>query len=176
MTMIKTNLFVCRLGGGKSNNTKMSNRQNSLSYNPSPNAPDNDDDYSEQDYQIAEIDDQNDGDVIYVRWSVPHQQAYMYSVVDRPTQWVHHNWTIRKTIEIGLGPSMRAGETFLIENMTSNFVIVHRERVDDDDEAIMESLDPWNSQNGHRQRVNETLDQTWHSSAANKIMYMFNVR
>ena len=140
-----------------------------------PLAPRNNSAYSDQDYQLAEFEDLNDGDMIYVRWSVEHQRAYMYSTLDRPTQWVH-DWTIRKTVEIGMGPNLGRRAAFDAYDIEGNFVIIHRERLDDDDEAIMESLDPWNSQNGHRQRVNETLDQTWHSSAANKIMYMFNVR
>jgi hypothetical protein len=135
-----------------------------------PDAPLTDYEYSDTDYKIAEFEDLNDGDIIYVRWSVAHQQAYMYSDLDRPTQWVLPHWTIRRTIEIGLGMN-RDGEWF---NVDSNLVIIHRERPDQAGDPQMETLDPDNDADWVK--IEDILKQTWNSYGGNKIMVMFSVR
>lgn len=150
----------------------MSNRQPPSSYNPSPEAPFNNSAYSDDDYQIAEFEDMNDNDVIYVRWSVPDKQAYMYSELDRPTQWVHKNWTIKKTIEVGLGMGHRIEEYDF--DIPTNFVIIHRERLDDHGEATINSLDPDNDIEWLN--IERILDSRWNSYAANKIMFICSLR
>jgi len=67
----------------------MSNRQPPSSYNPSPEAPFNNSAYSDDDYQIAEFEDMNDNDVIYVRWSVPISRRTCTRILIGLTQWVH---------------------------------------------------------------------------------------
>ena len=142
--------------------------------NDPPEAPDFDSDFSHNDYVIANFEDMNDDDDVYVRWSVAHQRAYMYSRLDRPTQWVQDHWTLRKTIEVGLGYSWSGDEAFDIRDMPSNFVIIHREMPDANGEATMEHLDPYIP--GDAARVNEILDRPMSCPAPNKIMYMFSVR
>ena len=137
---------------------------------PPPVAPQDNCYYSDIDYKIAEFEDLNDDDIIYVRWSVAHQQAYMYSDLDRPTQWVLPHWTIRRTIEIGLGRD-RAGEWFDID---SQFVLVHRERPDRDGDPQMETLDPDNDADWIK--IENILGQTWNSYGGNKIMALFSAR
>lgn len=139
-----------------------------------PEAPDFDSDFSHNDYVIANFEDMNDDDDVYVRWSVAHQRAYMYSRLDRPTQWVQDHWTLRKTIEVGLGYSWSGDEAFDIRDMPSNFVIIHREMPDANGEATIEHLDPYIP--GDAARVNEILDRPMSCPAPNKIMYMFSVR
>lgn len=137
---------------------------------PPPAAPQDNCYYTDIDYKIAEFEDLNDDDIIYVRWSVAHQQAYMYSDLDRPTQWVLPHWTIRRTIEIGLGMN-REGEWFDID---SQFVLVHRERLDQDGDPQMETLDP--DSDADWATIEDILKQTWNSYGGNKIMAMFSVR
>lgn len=139
-----------------------------------PEAPECDSDFSQNDYAIANFEDMNDDDDIYVRWSVAHQRAYMYSRLDRPTQWVQDHWTLRKTIEVGLGYSWSGDEAFDIRDMPSNFVIIHREMLDADGEVTMERLDPDTPNDAAR--INEILDSPMSCPAPNKIMYMFSVR
>ena len=150
----------------------MSNYQNHSRYDPSPEAPINNCAYSDTDYQIAEFEDMNDNDIIYVRWSVPHHRAYMYSELDRPTQWVHNNWTIRKTIEVGLGMGHRVDEYDF--EIPTNFVTIHREMLDDSGEATIITLDPDNDIDWLK--IEGVLDSHWNSYAANKIMFMCSVR
>jgi len=138
---------------------------------PPPVAPRNNSAYSDQDYQLAEFEDLNDGDVIYVRWSVEHQRAYMYSTLDRPTQWVH-DWTIRKTVEIGMGPNLRPRLAFDAYDIEGNFVIIHRELPDADGDPTMVTLDA----DYEHDEVEKYLDHKMESYAANKIMFMFSVR
>lgn len=135
-----------------------------------PPAPLYNNDYSDTDYQVAIFEDLNDGDTVYVRWSSAHQQAYMYSDLDRPTQWVSPNWTIRRTIEIGLGMD-REGEWFEIE---SNFVVIHRERPHPDGTPQMDVLNP--DVDADYVKINDIIGQKWNSYTANKILLMFNVR
>lgn len=142
--------------------------------NNPPEAPELDSDFSQNDYAIANFEDMNDDDDIHVRWSVEHQRAYMYSRLDRPTQWVQDHWTLRKTIEVGMGYSWSSDEAFDIRDMPSNFVIIHREIPDDDGTPTMEHLDPYTPNDAVR--INEILDYPMSSPAANKIMYMFSVR
>ena len=138
---------------------------------PPPLAPRNNSAYSDQDYQLAEFEDLNDGDVIYVRWSVQHQRAYMYSTLDRPTQWVH-DWTIRKTVEIGMGPNLRPRLAFDAYDIEGNFVIIHRELPAADGDPTMVTLDA----DYEHDEVEKILDHKMESYAANKIMFMFSVR
>ena len=138
---------------------------------PPPLAPRNNSAYSHQDYQLAEFEDLNDGDVIYVRWSVEHQRAYMYSTLDRPTQWVY-DWTIRKTVEIGMGPNLGRRLTFDAYDIEANFVIVHRELPDEDGDPTIVTLDA----DYEHDEVEKYLDHKIESYAANKIMFMFSVR
>ena len=140
--------------------------------NMPPPAPSNNCAYDDNDYQIAEFEDMNDNDIIYVRWSVPHQRAYMYSDLDRPTQWVHNNWTIRKTIEVGLGMGHRV-EDYDFE-IPTNFVTVHREMLDNQGDATITTLDPDNDVDWLN--IERILDSEWNSYAANKIMFMSSVR
>lgn len=135
-----------------------------------PQAPLNNDHYSDTDYKISEFDDLNDEDTIYVRWSSEHQRAYMYSDLDRPTQWVYQNWTIRRTIEIGLGMDLE-GEWFDVE---SNFVMIHRERLEPNGDSQMDVLNPDNDDDWNK--IEAVLNSNWNSYAANKIMLMFSVR
>ena len=136
-----------------------------------PLAPRNNSAYSDQDYQLVEFEDLNDGDVIYVRWSVEHQRAYMYSTLDRPTQWVH-DWTIRKTVEIGMGPNLRPRLAFDAYDIEGNFVTVHRELLDEDGDPTIVTLDA----DYEHDEVEKILDHKLESYAANKIMFMFSVR
>lgn len=152
----------------------MSHRQNPhpSSYNLSPEAPINNSAHSDSDYQIAEFDDQNDEDTIYVRWSAVHKRAYMYSELDRPTQWVLPNWTIRKTIEVGMGMGQCVDEYDF--EVSSNFIIIHRERLDQEENPIMVTHDPDNDDDWIS--IQRILNCTWEPYAANKIMFIFNVR
>jgi len=150
----------------------MNNLPSSIS-NPSPDAPDDDDEYSDQDYKIAEFTDLNDNDMIYVRWSVPHQRAYMYSVLDTATQWVLPNWTIRKTIEVGMGMGHRVDEyEFEIEDV---FAIEHRERVDPND-GLSEFVVLHPDIDNDYLKIERILSRKWNCYAANKIMFEFQVR
>jgi hypothetical protein len=150
----------------------MNNPQTLSSYNLSPEAPDDDDHYSDQDYKIAEFKDLNDNDVIYVRWSVLHSRAYMYSDLDAATQWVLPHWKIRKTIEVGMGMGHRVGEyEFEFEGV---FIIEHRERLAADGLSELETLYHDNDVDYHK--IERILDEKWDGYAANKIWFDFSVR
>ena len=145
--------------------------QNPSTYSPSPEAPDDDDDYSDQDYKIAEFTDLNDNDIIYVRWSVPDQMAYMYSVLDRPTQWVLPHWTIRKTIQVGMGMGHRVDEyDFEIEDI---FEIEHRERLGNDGLPETVYLNP--DIDSEYLKIERILGRKWNCYATNKICFDFLV-
>ena len=150
----------------------MSNRQNRSSYIPSPEAPENDNAHSDEDYQIAEFDDQNDGDTIHIRWSVLHGKAYMYSDLDRPTQWVDAGWTIRKTIEVGMGMGHQVDEYDF--EISTNFVTVHREQLNQENDPIMDTLNPDKDEDWYM--IERILNCTWGPYAANKIIFFFSVR
>jgi len=134
-----------------------------------PVAPQRNDYYSDEDYNLAEFEDLNDGDIIYVRWSVEHQRAYMYSTLDRPTQWVY-DWTIRKTVEVGMGQNLRA--PFDAYDIEGSFVTIHRELLDEDGNPTIVALDA----DYEHDDVEKILDHKIESYAANKIMFMFSVR
>ena len=136
-----------------------------------PVAPQRNDDYNDEDYQLAEFEDLNDGDMIYVRWSVQHQRAYMYSTLDRPTQWVY-DWTIRKTVEVGMGQNLRARGGFDAYDIEGSFVTDHRELPDEDGNPTIVALDA----DYEHDDVEKILDHKIESYAANKIMFMFSVR
>jgi len=151
----------------------MSNSQTPSLSNLSPEAPEDDDEFSPSDYKIAEFNDLNDNDLIYVRWSVPHERAYMYSELDRPTQWVHPHWTIRKTIEIGMGMGQRVENyEFDIEDA---FTIEHRERVDPND-GLSEFVILYSDNDVDFLKIERILNSRWNSYAANKICFSFQVR
>ena len=123
--------------------------------------------------KIAEFNDLNDNDLIYVRWSVPHERAYMYSELDRPTQWVHPHWTIRKTIQIGMGMGQRVENyEFDIEDA---FTIEHRERVDPND-GLSEFVILYSDNDVDFLKIERILNSRWNSYAANKICFSFQVR
>jgi len=146
--------------------------QNPSTYSPSPEAPSDDDHYSDSDYKIAVFNDFNDNDIIYVRWSVPHQMAYMYSILDRPTQWVLPNWTIRKTIKVGMGMGHRVDEyDFDIEDV---FEIEHRERLGNDGLPEIVFLNP--DIDSEYLKIERILGRKWNCYAANKICFDFQVR
>lgn len=150
----------------------MSNHRPLSTYSLSPEAPDDDDDYSNQDYKIAEFTDLNDGDIIYVRWSVQHQKAYMYSILDSATQWVLPIWTIKKTIEVGMGMGHRIEEyDFDTEDV---FSIEHRERLAEDGGSEFVFLYP--DSDADYLKIERILGSTWNSYAANKICLVFQVR
>ena len=143
------------------------------SSNLSPEAPHDDDFYSDSDYIVAEFNDLNDNDHVYVRWSVPHGRAYMYSILDRPTQWVHSDWTIRKTIEVAMGMGQRVNHyEFDIEDL---FSIEHRERVDPTD-GLCEFVFLYPDNDIDYLKIDRILNGRWNSYAANKICFSFKVR
>ena len=150
----------------------MNRRPNRSSYNRSPEAPEDPTYSTDEDYPIAEFEDLNDEDTIYVRWSAPHQRAYMYSELDRQTQWAHKEWTIRKTIEVGLGMGQIVDEYDF--DIPSTFVIVHNEMLDETGNPTMDTLNPDNDVDWIQ--VETILNRTWDSYGANNIMLMFNVR
>ena len=150
----------------------MSNRHPLSTYSPSPEAPNDDDAFSASDYKIAEFTDLNDSDLIYVRWSVPHERAYMYSELDRPTQWVHNNWTIRKTIEVGMGMGHRVDEyEFDVEGV---FTIEHRERLATN--GIPELVFLHADNDVDYLKIERILSLKWNCYAVNKICFSFQVR
>jgi|688.fasta_scaffold46121_3 hypothetical protein len=136
-----------------------------------PVAPEDEDVFSPQDYKIAEFNDLNDNDLIYVRWSVPHGRAYMYSNLDRPTQWVGADWTIRRTIDVGMGMGRLVDEyDFEIEDI---FSIEHRERLADDGMSEFVFLHADNDVDSLK--IERILNSRWNSYAANKICFSFQV-
>jgi hypothetical protein len=140
--------------------------------NRPPPAPEDNAEFSREDYAIAEFEDLNDGDTIYVRWSATDQRAYIYSKLDRPTQWVR-GWTLRKTIGVGLGHDFADAENFDIDDIDSSFAIIHREMPDANGSATIEMLNPENPMDALR--INDMLDSPMSCPAANKILYMFSV-
>jgi hypothetical protein len=129
---------------------------------PPPIAPDDPNFYSDNDYKVGEFDDEHDGDVIYVRWSVHHNRAYMYSVLDRPTQWVGQDWTIRQTVGIGLGKSID-----YIPTVVGNILCIHREMPD-------ENGRPTNQDIVNEDEIEDVLDRKWEDYTPNRIVVSFS--
>ena len=127
-----------------------------------PQAPHDNDIYSDNDYLVGEFDDERDGDVVYVRWSVQHNRAYMYSVLDRPTQWVGQDWTIRQTVGIGLGMSID-----YIPTIIGEILFIHREMLDEDGEPTQQEIeDP--------DEIENILDRRWVDYTPNRIIVSFS--
>jgi hypothetical protein len=129
---------------------------------PPPIAPDDSNFYSDNDYLVGEFDDERDGDVIYVRWSVRHNRAYMYSVLDRPTQWVGQDWTIRQTIGIGLGMSVN-----YLPTVVGGILYIHREMLNDNGDPTHQDIeDP--------DEIEDILDRQWEDYIPNRIVVSFS--
>jgi len=129
---------------------------------PPPQAPIDHDFYSDNDYLVGEFDDEHDEDVIYVRWSVPHNRAYMYSILDRPTQWVNQDWTIRQTVGIGLGMSIDYMPTII-----GSIMYIHREILDADGDPTHQDIqDP--------EEIENILDRQWKDYTPNHIVVSFS--
>jgi hypothetical protein len=129
---------------------------------PPPIAPDDSNFYSDNDYLVGEFDDERDGDVIYVRWSVRHNRAYMYSVLDRPTQWVGQDWTIRQTIGIGLGMSVN-----YLPTVVGGILYIHREMLNDNGGPTHQDIeDP--------DEIEDILDRRWEDYIPNRIVVSFS--
>jgi hypothetical protein len=114
----------------------------------------------EYDYAVADFVDLNDDDDIHVRWDNYRKQAYMFSTLDVNSQWIGRNWTIRRTIEIGLGHQSE-GEWFDVEEMC----IYHNDRMSADghpDITLPSDIE-----------VQQMLMHTWDSYAANRIVLTF---
>lgn len=129
---------------------------------PPPEAPSDRNFYSDNDYQVGEFDDDNDGDLVYVRWSVRHNRAYMYSELDRPTQWVGQDWTIRQTVGIGLGKSLD-----YIPNIIRGILFIHREMPD-------ENGQPTNQDILDADEIEDILDGQWEDYTPNRIVVSFS--
>ena len=129
---------------------------------PPPEAPDDSNFYSDNDYKIGEFDDEHDGDVIYVRWSVNHNRAYMYSYLDQPTQWVGVDWTIRQTVGIGLGMSLD-----YIPTIIRGILYIHREMPD-------ENGRPTNQDILDADEIEDILDRRWEEYTPNRILVSFS--
>lgn len=129
---------------------------------PPPEAPGNRNFYSDNDYQIGEFDDEHDGDLVYVRWSVRRNRAYMYSELDRPTQWVGQDWTIRQTVGIGLGKSLDYMPT-----VVGNILYIHREMPDERGRPTHQTIeDP--------DEIEDILDRRWEEYTPNRILVSFS--
>ena len=129
---------------------------------PPPAAPDDPNFYSDNDYKIGEFDDEHDGDLIYVRWSVNHNRAYMYSYLDQPTQWVGVDWTIRQTVGIGLGMSLD-----YIPTIIRGILYIHREMPD-------ENGRPTNQDILDADEIEDILDRRWEEYTPNRILVSFS--
>jgi hypothetical protein len=130
---------------------------------PPPIAPDDPNFYSDNDYKVGEFDDEHDGDLIYVRWSVHHNRAYMYSVLDRPTQWVGQDWTIRQTVGIGLGMSI----DYMPTVVGGGILCIHREMPD-------ENGLPTNQDIVNEDEIEDVLDRRWEDYTPNRIVVSFS--
>lgn len=130
---------------------------------PPPIAPDDPSFYSDNDYKVGEFDDEHDGDLIYVRWSVHHNRAYMYSVLDRPTQWVGQEWTIRQTVGIGLGMSI----DYIPTVVGGGILCIHREMPD-------ENGLPTNQDIVNEDEIEDVLDRRWEDYTPNRIVVSFS--
>jgi hypothetical protein len=128
-----------------------------------PVAPDDPNFYSDNDYKVGEFDDEHDGDLIYVRWSVHHNRAYMYSVLDRPTQWVGQDWTIRQTVGIGLGMSI----DYMPTVVGGGILCIHREMPD-------ENGLPTNQDIVNEDEIEDVLDRRWEDYTPNRIVVSFS--
>jgi hypothetical protein len=128
-----------------------------------PIAPDDPNFYSDNDYKVGEFDDEHDGDLIYVRWSVHHNRAYMYSVLDRPTQWVGQDWTIRQTVGIGLGMSI----DYMPTVVGGGILCIHREMPD-------ENGLPTNQDIVNEDEIEDVLDRRWEDYTPNRIVVSFS--
>jgi hypothetical protein len=128
-----------------------------------PIAPDDPNFYSDNDYKVGEFDDEHDGDLIYVRWSVHHNRAYMYSVLDRPTQWVGQEWTIRQTVGIGLGMSI----DYIPTVVGGGILCIHREMPD-------ENGLPTNQDIVNEDEIEDVLDRRWEDYTPNRIIVSFS--
>lgn len=129
---------------------------------PPPNAPDDPSFYSDNDYKIGEFDDENDDDLIYVRWSVNHNRAYMYSELDRPTQWVGEDWTIRQTIGIGLGKTID-----YIPTIIRGILYIHREMPDERGRPTHQDIENYDE-------IEDVLDRRWEEYTPNRIVVSFS--
>ena len=129
---------------------------------PPPEAPGNRNFYSDKDYQIGEFDDEHDGDLIYVRWSVHYNRAYMYSELDRPTQWVGRDWTIRQTVGIGLGKSLDYMPT-----VVGSILYIHREMPDAHGNPTHQNIED-------HDEIEEILDRRWEEYTPNRILVSFS--
>jgi len=130
---------------------------------PPPQAPDDHNFYSDNDYKIGEFDDEHDGDVVYVRWSEYHRRPYMYSYLDQPTQWVGLDWTIRQTVGIGLGMSLN----YLPTIVEGGILYIHREMPD-------ENGRPTHQEIVNPDEIEDILDRRWEDYTPNRIILSFS--
>lgn len=137
---------------------KMTHQQLYIATPPPVGFADMEDDIN--DYALADFTDLNDDDDIHVRWDNYRKQAYMYSTLDVNSQWIGRNWTIRRTIEIGLGHHTE-GEWIDVEEM----YLYHNDRKDEDGNT--ELTFPTDLE------VHQILGHTWDSYAANHIVLSF---
>jgi hypothetical protein len=128
---------------------------------PPPARFDDDDDADDQyDYAIADFMDLNDDDDIHVRWDADRKQAYMFSTLDVNSQWIGRDWTIRKTIEVGLGHQTN-GQWIDVQEM----YLYHNDRRDEEGNAEVDFPNDL--------AVHQILSHTWDSYAANHIVLSF---
>lgn len=86
----------------------------------------------------------------------------MYSYLDRPTQWVGHDWTIRQTVGIGLGKTLD-----YIPTVIRGILYIHREMPDEEGKPTHQDIE-------NEDEIEDILDRRWEDYTPNRIVLSFS--